>query len=701
MAADATGIREYKGAAKATTITAGIASGSPTFSIADSTGWPTGAVGNFVATSDGGTSLEERMLCSALAGGVITVVTRGYDGTSAVAHAAGSTFVHTIAAVDIAEANYIANFRNQTAKTTPADTDLFPLNDTPGGNLLKNFSWANLKAAVLAWFSPAVATLTNKDLSSSTNTLPPIKDKGGQVFNVMAYGAKGDGVTDDSTAIQSAIAAAQLYNGAYGAYGAIVFFPAGTYQLTAAGLTVGGSGVTLQGAGQLSTIINVAHNATIVPITVSGTGATPGTISTYSNDVVIRDLKVNMNFGAASAGAANNTYGISLSYVTRPKLINVSITNFGTGLYVKGTVDLIAESVSVSSTNASVVSAYGIYIDGAYQNASAYFSHCVTTFGGFTGTTSYGWYATGAHLADLFIHFCEGDQATYGFYYDGTSAATAVDTIDVHIYQFVADGCLNGMNISNIAETGGQIQVDGLDYFPSGNNGTGLILNAVSGVHVRGITAYSNASTGCIGVHITSSKDWSISQSNFKGNFQQFIYLTTCPYGSITNCDFVATSSVASSMGVYSAGASKVNLAGNTFRASVGFILRYGIYVATPSSTIIGSGNQFDTVTVTTPVVIEAGATLCAFSHNPGLNPVGSAVPGTAFAIGASTVAATNNTGVDGTLYVTAAGTVTAVSVNGVAVSGTLAVGDTYRIAAGGTFTLTYTVAPTVVFVGD
>ncbi len=84
-----------------------------------------------------------------------------------------------------------------------------------------------------------------------------------------------------------------------------------------------------------------------------------------------------------------------------------------------------------------------------------------------------------------------------------------------------------------------------------------------------------------------------------------------------------------------------------------------------------------------------------------GYNPRGSTVPGTAFAIGVSTGAATTNTGVDGTVYGTAAGTVTAVSVNGGVVSCVLAIGDTYRLAAGGTLTLTYTVAPTLVFVGD
>ena len=45
------------------------------------------------------------------------------------------------------------------------------------------------------------------------------------VFNVMSYGAKGDGVTDDSSAIQSAIDACHT------AGGGVVYFPFGVYLL--------------------------------------------------------------------------------------------------------------------------------------------------------------------------------------------------------------------------------------------------------------------------------------------------------------------------------------------------------------------------------------------------------------------------------------------------------------------------------------
>jgi hypothetical protein len=75
---------------------------------------------------------------------------------------------------------------------------------------------------------------------------------------------------------------------------------------------------------------------------------------------------------------------------------------------------------------------------------------------------------------------------------------------------------------------------------------------------------------------------------------------------------------------------------------------------------------------------------------------------GSAFSLGTSGNAATNNTGGDITLYVTAAGTVTAVSVNGVSTGFTsLTVGQAFRVPAMGTFTISYSAAPTVVAVND
>jgi hypothetical protein len=62
------------------------------------------------------------------------------------------------------------------------------------------------------------ATLGAPLLVFGTSTLP-VRDKGGQVFNVKAYGAMGDGIANDSPAFQSA------YNAAVSAGGGVVYIP--------------------------------------------------------------------------------------------------------------------------------------------------------------------------------------------------------------------------------------------------------------------------------------------------------------------------------------------------------------------------------------------------------------------------------------------------------------------------------------------
>ena len=61
------------------------------------------------------------------------------------------------------------------AKSVPVDADEFPVLDsvsTPVAFALRRLSWASLKAAILAWFGPVTATLSNKDLTAATNTFP-------------------------------------------------------------------------------------------------------------------------------------------------------------------------------------------------------------------------------------------------------------------------------------------------------------------------------------------------------------------------------------------------------------------------------------------------------------------------------------------------------------------------------------------------
>ena len=70
-------------------------------------------------------------------------------------------------------------------------------------------------------------------------------------LNVKNYGARGDGRTDDSAAIQAALKAAK------GAPDAVVYFPAGTYRYSR---VIQVDSVHVEGAGPNSTIFEFTNN---------------------------------------------------------------------------------------------------------------------------------------------------------------------------------------------------------------------------------------------------------------------------------------------------------------------------------------------------------------------------------------------------------------------------------------------------------
>lgn len=148
-----------------------------------------------------------------------------------------------------------------------------PLSIANGGTGSSSFT-----SGSVPFYNGTTLAQDNANLSwNSTAKLlvTPVSDLGGQVFNVKAYGAKGDGTTDDTSSIQSAINAAGAGR---------VYLPPGTYKVSSA-LTLSSAGSSLAGAGVGATVISTSSTtADVLDLGTTGTSSHPG--------VAVRDLSI-------------------------------------------------------------------------------------------------------------------------------------------------------------------------------------------------------------------------------------------------------------------------------------------------------------------------------------------------------------------------------------------------------------------------
>lgn len=93
--------RNYSNTSSQATLSAAIAAADISFTLSNFTGYPSAP---FTAAIARGTANEEVVLVTSVSSGTVTV-TRGYDGTTAKAQGAGSTFQEVAAALDFREAN--------------------------------------------------------------------------------------------------------------------------------------------------------------------------------------------------------------------------------------------------------------------------------------------------------------------------------------------------------------------------------------------------------------------------------------------------------------------------------------------------------------------------------------------------------------------------------------------------------------------
>jgi hypothetical protein len=101
--------RQYVGGAVATKLNGPVTNATTAIAVLDASTYPSGATA-FVIAIDRGLATEEKVLCVRTGGSnTLTATTRGFDGTSAVAHVDAAVVEHVLDAATIDEVNLFAN----------------------------------------------------------------------------------------------------------------------------------------------------------------------------------------------------------------------------------------------------------------------------------------------------------------------------------------------------------------------------------------------------------------------------------------------------------------------------------------------------------------------------------------------------------------------------------------------------------------
>lgn len=195
------------------------------------------------------------------------------------------------------------------------------------------------------------------------------------LFNVMDYGAKGDGTTDDSDAIQKAINAAQNYSNGDVEMGGIVFLPTGSYGVSK-GLLITGA-IKIFGQGQ-TTIDGATH---IVP-------------SSLDFDVI---KAVNVNCGVVLEGFIIRNYSMKgsgghfLRFQGCQNVLvrGVDLSNCWNGVLVDSSGDVRIYDMSVGPADVPGPGRFGIKctaVSPGNANSTLVWNCCVNQWGQNTRT---------------------------------------------------------------------------------------------------------------------------------------------------------------------------------------------------------------------------------------------------------------------------------------------------------------------------
>jgi parallel beta-helix repeat protein len=387
-------------------------------------------------------------------------------------------------------------------------------------------------------------------------TVRTFEDKVKELVSVKDFGAVGDGISDDTVAIQNAI----------NAHGK-VYVPPGIYRVSST-ITLTESYSGLIGDAQMPFIYRVnPSTGPTIKITASGTNLNeftevaniafwhctiPGTV----DPGIAPNTRPIYPTNPASTGATiacitidGSPVGVGTTNPANPAVQrtivrNIRVIGWGLGVYVGPSVNTLLHRIFVENHTDWTSSNSGITINNKYIG---YYFNCtpVTVSGispmasieidnclvngnfGPTSANSFGFYASGTDLRDIFFTNCETAGGNYGFYIEGSGYDW---NWDIHIIRPIVDAFkLHGIVLKNLqgpscaSIIGGYVIRDPSGSGSDGLPGAILLENCDgcyigSGIHVLGFTS-------------NDSNDDGIRLYNSTSNTITGIKVVNCRYG--------------------------------------------------------------------------------------------------------------------------------------------------------------------------
>ena len=309
--------------------------------------------------------------------------------------------------------------------------------------------------------SSADTTFLQSGTSAVTRT---VQSKERDVVSVKDFGAVGDGVVDDTAAIQAAINyCATVTRGE-------VFIPQGFYRVSSLSITSGS--ISIRGAGKSVAVLQPT-SATANFITVSGSAF----------DFTLRDLRIRSTVTSPTAGAAIYcTDGVGATYLS-----NLRIEKCFRGVETYNPAStFVSGFLRIADTDIAECSNSGIYINGISQ----FFSSNVTIYG--AGTNGLIVYAGGAfHIANT---TATGVDVGFNFY-----PGSGQVIYDVFATNCEADTCgVNGWSFNGSVGTISTIKIGQSRAGYCTNFGFITAGNGIQDISVTGFTAQKNGDTGIL-----------------------------------------------------------------------------------------------------------------------------------------------------------------------------------------------------------